>query len=164
MRKLLVVIAGAAVLGCLAAPAALAQDSFTSGSVRGAHFPLGNWTARDGPNGFSGHMTLMFPEVKTELHANVVCVSIEPGPFGPNSQAASILGEVYKTDDPFASQGNPEMVEFEVVDVSRSGEGDEFRYNTTSDPFSGPPPDCLFGGNPTFPIQQGNVNIKQVSP
>jgi hypothetical protein len=164
MRNLLV-LAGAVVLGCLAAPSALAQsDDFTSGSIRGAHFPLGNWTAHSGPDGVSGHMTLMFKDkgVKTELHATVECVSIVPGPFGPSSEAASVLGRVYKEDDPFAQVGD--QVEFELVDGSNSGDGDEFRYNTTSDPNSGPPPDCIFGGNPTFPIAQGNVNIMPAAP
>ena len=152
MRKLLVV-AGAAVLGCVAAPAASAAGpyDFTSGAVK-VHTHA-NWTAHDGPDGPSGHMTLMFRD-KTELHAKVVCLSL--GTFGP-SPAASVLGVVYKEDNPISEVGD--LLEFEVVDASSSGDGDEFGYRLTNDPNQGQPPDCEFQAG-SFPIQKGNVNVE----
>lgn len=158
MKRVLLVVAAAMALGGALAPAAGAAGpyGFTTGGVK-VHTHA-NWSAHDDPNGVSGHMTLMFRD-KTEMHANVECVSF--GQFF-GAPAASVLGRIYKTDNELSQVGD--LLEFEVVDADDgNGPGDEFGYTLTNDPNQGPPPDCVFQGN-SFPVIQGNTRVEPPTP
>ena len=155
MRGLLVV-ATAAALGCVAAPSAVAAGpyDFSSGAATVHHHFA--WSAHDGPNGITGHMTAHFRN-KNKIWANVTCLQVAP--LGPNAHSASIVGVIYKSSDDFGQVGD--MVEFEVVDRTSSGEGDTFRYRPN--PFDPSPANCQFDEE-GFPITQGNVVVEQAVP
>lgn len=163
--KTLLVLAGAVVLGCIAAPAAFAAGpyGFTSGAATVHHHFA--WSAHEGPNGVTGQMTVQFRNGE-KVHANVTCIEFAGTlvgfpPMTP-ADAASIFGTVYKSDNALSPKGA--MIEFEVADASSSGENDEFRLNPS--PPDSPDPrgaDCKYDPG-QFPIQQGNVQVEPATP